>query len=203
MVLTRGTTYTVASIVTATNLGALITNATVAGLERQHFNRTQLAPITKSPTAPSSPVTGEAWMDSTSQDHVLVWTGSAWVSASGTAMYVRLIEGASQGHVLRIVNFTASPNPTCAKAIATSPENIFGVALKAGFTDEVVLCQMMHEVSCRVQGTPAIGGGNRLTVSSTDGVLEAYAPFDRSAAAIALTDTIGSGIQQIRVWLNQ
>lgn len=201
-VLTRGTTYTTASTVTAANLEALIESATVSGLKRQHFLSSEHFPITADTAPPSSLETGEMWVD-TDTGLYKVYNGTKSVAAFADAVEAKARAGETipVGTAVGVVSTGSTwvVRPTTAGTQA----NFLGVAIEEITDTTAGFVQIKGQVDVLVSG--AIQAGAFLVAVGTDGKLEGSGTTlggQDDEYAIALEDRIG-GAATIKAWLIQ
>ena len=166
---TRGTTYVAGGTVNSTNLHALVEGAAIANIDRTNVNRTSLAVVTSSTSAPTSPTEKEIWQDATT--HLIVTWDSAtgrWKAALPNCVNVQLsaLSAAASGGSL--LKFTGTDV----------------VALADGGVGGAVHCVAAHPMSPGDYGvavmygvfklltTGTVSAGQSVRLSATAGVAE-------------------------------
>lgn len=86
-ILARGYTFGASETVTNSKLHSLVDSGTVSSIQVADFG-TGIRPVSIAATAPSSPTTGDLWLDtSITYPAIKRYTGSAWVQTGGTSAF--------------------------------------------------------------------------------------------------------------------
>ena len=104
---TKGTTYSAGSTVNASNLEALVSSATLAGVSRFDCDRPTVCPATVSSTKLGSPDTNEVWIPS-DEYALAVYFSSEWAGLVPSYQAVCADEAILKGQVVTVTGLDAS-----------------------------------------------------------------------------------------------
>lgn len=178
--LTRGTTYSSGSTVNATNLGQLISSATLSGVSRADINSSTFSALTYDTVVPS-PTSLEVW-EETGSGILLVWDSSAslWKPLYRYGIRVNAQVALSQGDVVRGTSTRDATNGyiRVRKAVSAESGREIGAMAADIAGGEVGHIVVFGYALVNVTGTVSAGDG--LVMSTTGGVARAGSLTDGS-----------------------
>jgi hypothetical protein len=165
--LTKGTTYTAGSSVTAANLHALVESATIANIDRDNIDRASVTPATRQTAEPSAPSDSEVWQSSTTNLLATRDDGNArWLPASPNCRSVTLASTSAAAPAGTLLKATAITTVSVADG-GLGGTNVVGVATHA-ITPGSDGVMIVHGI-CKALSTGTINAGEAVQLSGTSG----------------------------------